>query len=251
MRKVIFILVLISKVGLSQEVIRTFEIGGPHPYKDELTIDLNPDHAPKINVWFGFNVGAEKNSYVGGSFYLPKLHLANFHAGNGVGYDGIIFIKNWTKVKEITTPFKISKMITYKMRNGANKRKSLGVNYGISRYGIIESSRKASNAFIGMSILSVYGSSIKFKTNSNKTLKGYNRFIISSKVMKYFNHSNYSFDQIEDINEFGFKMNIEGYFSTWSKLGIIGLNYSFGFGSPSFSGNIWLDIGLGLNLSFL
>jgi hypothetical protein len=274
----LFVLIFFTSL-FGQDTIKIIEIKGYDGFTTEVKLNLNPDNISKLNFWVGFNVGVDRFSFGGVSYYSAKKHLANLHLGPGLSYDGVIFLKNWLKPKIIKNSIPIKHGVGYSMLNVANKRYSLGIHYGGGRFNYYQNV-KVNNVIVGLTLLKAIGGNAEVKMNG-VTRKGFNRITYNLDFIRYFGHTYKppsSFYNVIEVGEFvvpgnsfntytldeyysekeknklnyGVKIYLEGYSGLWSRKGIIGLHYVFGFGIPpdgSLGGGV--DLGLGLSFSFL
>jgi hypothetical protein len=274
MRNTLLLVVLIFSIKVSaQDTTKTVAVKGRGGFETEVTLNFNPDEISRLNFWAGFNVGVDKMSFGGVSYYSPKKHLANLHIGDGVSYDGVFFVNNWLKPKIIRNNIPIGPGVGYSMLNVANKRYSFGFHYGAGRYRYFQS-MTANHAVFGLTILKAIGGNLSVKMNG-ETRKGFTRVTYNLDFIRYFGHNypvpsyitivepgqatgfnTYTQEQYDSTNEsgkvnYGVKISLEGYSALWTRKGNVGFRYFFGFGFPPDLGTGGADLGLGLSFSFL
>jgi hypothetical protein len=252
----LFLSVIVLFGAECQDTIIQIKWNGLNSFKTEVRVNFNPDDISKLSFWSGFNIGVDRYSFGGISYYIPKKHLANLHIGTGLGYDGVVFLKNWLTPKIIKNSVPIEPGISYSLTSVVNKRYSLGIHYGGGHFNYAKTV-KANNAIVGFTLLKAIGGNMTVKMNG-QTRKGYNRITYNLDFIKYFGHiykpppSSYMIiEKSKGKLNYGVKIYLEGYSAIWSKKGIIGLHYVFGFGVPPDSrigGGV--DLGLGLSFSF-
>lgn len=270
---------MVSKLVFGQDTTKIIEIDGFKKYKTEVKLNFNPDEISKLTFWGGFNVGVDRFSFGGMSYYIAKKHLANIHIGTGIGYDGVFFLKNWLRPKIIKNKIPIESNIFYSMSNLVNKRYSLGIHYGGGRFNYYQNV-KVNNVIVGLTLLQAVGGRVEVKMNK-ETRKGGTRITYNLDFIRYFGHvykppssyyniiepgevvsvdleyrtytlEEYYLKKEKGKMNYGIKVYLEGNSTLWSRKGIVGFHYILGFGvAPDYRMGGGLDLGLGLSFSFL
>lgn len=217
----------------------------------DIYMDNNPDHIRKLSVWAGFNVGIDRWSFGGISWYAPKKHFAHLHFGTGAGYEGIVLLKNWLSTKVGSNSIHLNPQESVSTNFQYSKRNSFGVHYGAGWFSLVDfNDLKAANTFLGLSILRASGGQWKIPA-LKQTKRGSNFITYNLDFIHYFNHDYPASSNDSDKIRFGGRIYLEGNSSAWSKNGIFGLHYSFGFGTAPDWDYMLFMLGLGISFSFM